>query len=53
MSILWFIFLFFAISQGIEIDDTTFDIILLMISIFYVGDCILLRNRRADNGKAD
>lgn len=49
MSVVWFIILFYAWSQGIKVDDMSY----LMIAIFYVGDCILMRNRRANDGKAD
>lgn len=41
MSVLWFIFLAYAHSKGAEVDNITF----LMIAIFYVGDCILIKNR--------
>lgn len=40
MSILWFIILSIAWSNGIKIDNISF----MMISIFYIGDCILMRN---------
>lgn len=49
MSVLWFIFLAYARCQGVEIDNITF----LMIAIFYVGDCILIHNRRTNDGKND
>lgn len=49
MSAVWFIILFYAHGRGVEIDDIMF----LMIAIFYVGDCILMRNRRANDGKID
>lgn len=49
MSVLWFVFLVYAHSKGVEIDNITF----LMVAIFYVGDCILMRNRRANDGKTD
>lgn len=39
MSVLWFIFLVYAHSKGAEVDNITF----LMIAIFYVGDCILIK----------
>lgn len=38
MSVLWFIILSIAWHTGIKIDDISF----LMISIFYIGDCILM-----------
>lgn len=47
MSVIWFIILFLAWENGIEIDDMSF----MMIAIFYVGDCILMQNRRASDGK--
>ena len=40
MSVLWFIFLAYAKSKGAEIDNILF----LMIAIFYVGDCVLIKN---------
>lgn len=51
MSIVWFIILFYAYGNGIEITDMEF----MMCSIFYIGDCILIRkgNRRANDGKID
>ena len=39
MSLLWFMLLFYAWGNGIEISDTVF----LMVSIFYIGDCILIK----------
>lgn len=39
MSILWFAFMIYCALNGAEITDMN----LLMISIFYVGDCILLK----------
>lgn len=39
MSVLWFVFLVYAHSRGAEIDNITF----LMVAIFYVGDCILIK----------
>lgn len=45
MSVVWFIILFLAWKNGIEIDDMSF----LMIAIFYVGDCVFMRSRRADD----
>lgn len=42
MSLLWFVLLLFTWKNGAEISDLE----LVMISIFYVGDCILMRNRR-------
>lgn len=45
MSAVWFIILFYAHGRGVEIDDIMF----LMIAIFYVGDCILIHNRRTNN----
>ncbi len=49
MSVVWFIFLFLAWKNGVEINDASY----LMIAIFYVGDCILMRNRRANDGETD
>ena len=51
MSIVYFIILVYAWSNGIEITDMEF----MMCSIFYIGDCILIRrgNRRANDGKID
>lgn len=51
MSIVWFIILFYAYGNGIEITDMEF----MMCSIFYIGDCILIRkgNRRTNDGKID
>ncbi len=45
MSAIWFIIMFFAWGNGVEIDDAS----CLMLAIFYVGDCILMRNRRAND----
>lgn len=42
MSVLWFVFLYYAWSKGLEMSDT----VVLMISIFYVGDCILIKKRK-------
>ena len=39
MSAVWFIILFYAHGSGVEIDNITF----LMVAIFYVGDCILIK----------
>lgn len=47
MSAVWFIILFIAWENGIEIDNMSF----MMIAIFYVGDCILMQNRRVNDGK--
>lgn len=49
MSLLWFVFLLFAWDKGAEISDLE----LVMVSIFYVGDCILMRNRKVKDGKTD
>lgn len=38
-----------AWGNGVEIDDASY----LMFAIFYVGDCILMQNRRASDGKID
>lgn len=38
MSVLWFIILSIAWHIGIKIDDIS----IMMISIFYIGDCILI-----------
>ena len=38
-----------AWGNGVEIDDASY----LMFAIFYVGDCILMQNRRANDGKID
>ncbi len=46
MSVIWFIVLFLAWGNGVEIDDMSY----LMLAIFYVGDCILMQNRRASDG---
>lgn len=48
MSAIWFIVLFLAWENGVEIDDASY----LMLAIFYVGDCILMRTE-GRNGKAD
>ena len=45
MYVLWFIMILFAFTNGIKIDDISF----LMLVILYVGDCILMRNRRAND----
>lgn len=37
MSILWFAFIIYCAWNGAEVTDMN----LLMMSIFYVGDCIL------------
>lgn len=42
LSILWFIFLMYGYGNGMDVSDLN----LLMIPIFYIGDCILLTNRR-------
>lgn len=42
MSILWFMFIMFCYGGGAKVTDLN----LLMIPIFYVGDCILLTSRR-------
>lgn len=49
MSVVWFIFLVLAWLNGAEVDNASF----LMIAIFYVGDCISMQNRRANDGKID
>nr|DAZ72095.1 MAG TPA: hypothetical protein [Caudoviricetes sp.] len=46
MSAVWFIILFLAFGNGIKIDDMSY----MMIAIFYVGDCILMQNRRLNDG---
>lgn len=48
MSAIWFIVLFLAWENGVEIDDASY----LMFAFFYVGDCILMRTG-GRNGKAD
>lgn len=48
MSAIWFIVLFLAWENGVEIDDASY----LMFAIFCVGDCILMRTG-GRNGKAD
>lgn len=45
MSAVWFIILFLAWGNGIEIDGMSY----LMLAIFYVGDCILMQKRRAND----
>lgn len=45
MSVLWFIMILLAFKNGIKIDDISF----LILAIFYVGDCILVRNRKAND----
>lgn len=40
MSVIWFIMMFLAVKNGIKIDDISF----LMLAIFYVGDCILMKS---------
>lgn len=47
MSAVWFIILFLAWGNGIKIDDMSY----MMIAIFYVGDCILMQNRRLNDGE--
>lgn len=42
MSVLWFIFIVIELFKGIDISDMNF----MMIGLFYIGDCILLTNRR-------
>ena len=51
MSILWFIFLLYIGSKGIEIGNTAG----IMLALFYVGDCVLIKKgkRRANDGKND
>lgn len=49
MSVVWFIIMFFAWGNGAKIDDVS----CLMLAIFYVGDCVLMRNRRSNDGKTD
>lgn len=49
MSVVWFIFLFLAWLNGADVDNASF----LMIAIFYVGDCILMQNRRANDGEVN
>ena len=48
MSILWFAFMIYCAWNGAEITDMN----LLMVSVFYIGDCILLKTVRKerDNG---
>ena len=36
MSIIWFALLIFCYSKGAEISD----IAMLMVAVFYIGDCI-------------
>ena len=45
MSVLWFIMILLAFKNGIKIDDISF----LILAIFYVGDCILVRNRKVND----
>ena len=40
MSVLWFIMILLAFKNRIKIDDISF----LILAIFYVGDCILMRS---------
>lgn len=42
MSILWFMFIMFGYGSGAKVTDLN----LLMVPVFYIGDCILLTNRR-------
>lgn len=42
MSILWFMFMMFCYGSGAKVTDLN----LLMVPVFYIGDCILLTNRR-------
>lgn len=42
MSILWFMFIMFCYGSGAKVTDLN----LLMVPVFYIGDCILLTNRR-------
>ncbi len=41
MCILWFIFLSYLHRKGIEITEIAF----LMIGLFYIGDCILIKGK--------
>lgn len=42
MSIIWFVILSIAYSNGADIDN----IAVCMVAIFYIGDCILLKNKK-------
>jgi hypothetical protein len=42
MSILWFMFIMFCYGSRAKVTDLN----LLMVPVFYIGDCILLTNRR-------
>lgn len=42
LSVLWFIFLMYGYGNGMDISDLN----LLMIAVFYIGDCILLTRKR-------
>ena len=42
MSILWFMFMMFYYGSGAKVTDLN----LLMTPVFYIGDCVLLTNRR-------
>ena len=42
MSLIWFLFLAWIYQQGIEVSEVAF----LMIAIFYIGDCVLLSDRK-------
>ena len=44
MSILWFAFMIYCAWNGAEITDLN----LLMVSVFYIGDCILLKMVRKE-----
>ncbi len=42
MSILWFMFMMFCYGNGVKVTDIN----LLMVPVFYIGDCILLTSKR-------
>ena len=42
MSVLWFFILLLLYEQGLEASDTT----ILLIGIFYIGDCILMMRKK-------
>lgn len=47
MSALWFGFILYCGFHGAEITDLN----LLMIAVFYIGDCILIKSTGDKNGK--
>lgn len=44
MSLLWFVLIIYCGFNGAEITDLN----LLMVAVFYIGDCILLKTVREE-----